>query len=122
MKTIKKALAPVASFLSLMLFASNQALAQSSAGFFGATAGSQPTATAAGTLGENVSQIVNYFLGFLGFIAVIFLIYAGVLMVTSSGDQAKVDKAKKIITYAIIGIVIIILSWTIVTFAVSVLG
>jgi ABC-type multidrug transport system permease subunit len=73
-------------------------------------------------LGGNIVQLIDYFLGFLGLIAVAFIIYGGVLMVTSGGNEEGVGKAKKIITYAAIGIVIIMLSYTIVTFVSSALG
>jgi len=79
-------------------------------------------ATAKGSLGSNITTIINYFLGLLGLIAVGFLIYAGVLMVTAGGKEEQVTKAKKIIMYAVGGIVIILLSYTIVTFVASALG
>lgn len=54
--------------------------------------------------------IINWALGFLGFIAVAFVIYGGFLMVTAGGDDGAIDKGKKIITYAGIGIIIILIS------------
>jgi len=75
-----------------------------------------------GTLGSNMTTMINYFLGILGLIAVAFLIYAGVLMVTAGGAEEQVTKARKIIMYAVVGIVIILLSYTIVTFVSSALG
>lgn len=102
-------------------FATN-AFAQSAAFFDNPQGGAAPSAAAQGTLGQNITLIINYFLGILGLIAVGFLIYAGVLMVTAGGDEQQVGKARKIITYAVVGIVIILLSWTIVTFVSSALG
>jgi uncharacterized YccA/Bax inhibitor family protein len=61
-----------------------------------------------------VLTIVNYLLGFLGLIAVLMIIYGGMLYVTAAGAQEKVDKGKKILMYTIIGIIIIILSFVIV--------
>lgn len=81
-----------------------------------------PTAVAPGTLGQNITNIINYFLGLLGLIAVAFLIYAGILMVTAGGNEEQVGKARKIIMYAVVGIVIILLSYTIVTFVTKSLG
>ena len=43
-------------------------------------------------------------------------------MVTAGGAEEQVTKARKIIMYAVIGIVIILLSYTIVTFVSSALG
>lgn len=62
-----------------------------------------------------ILTIVNFFLGFLGLIAVLMVIYGGVMIVTSAGDPGKADKGKKILTYAAIGIVIILLSFAFVS-------
>lgn len=98
------------------------AFAQSAAFFDSPQGGAAPAAAAQGTLGQNITLIINYFLGILGLIAVAFLIYAGILMVTAGGNDEQIGKARKIITYAVVGIVIILLSWTIVTFVASALG
>lgn len=62
-----------------------------------------------------VLRIVNFFLGFLGLLAVLMIIYGGVLVVTSAGDPEKAGKGKKILLYAAIGILIILLSFAIVS-------
>lgn len=67
-----------------------------------------------------VIGIINYFLGFLGLIAVAFVIYAGVLMVTSQGEDENTGKAKKILLYAAIGIIIILMSFAIVNVVIGV--
>jgi len=82
--------------------------------------GDSPGEIAAATGGESsikalVLKIVNYFLAFLGIVAVLMLIYAGVTYITAGGAQDKVDSAKKIIMYALIGIIIILLSFAIVS-------
>ncbi|MFA6528821.1 MAG: pilin [Candidatus Gracilibacteria bacterium] len=59
--------------------------------------------------------IVNWFLGFLGFICVLMIIYGGILYVTSGGEEEKTGKAKKILLYTTVGIVIILLSFAAVT-------
>ena len=95
-----------------------QAMASSSTAFFDNPQGgsSTPNAAAKGTLGANVASLLNYFVGLLGLVSVGFLIYAGVLMVTAGGNEEQTTKAKKIIMYAVAGIVLVILSFTIVTF------
>ncbi len=40
-------------------------------------------------------------------VAIMFLIYAGFVYITANGEQAKIDKAKKLIWGTIIGILII---------------
>lgn len=59
-------------------------------------------------------NILDYFLSFLGFVAVIFVIYGGVLYVTAGGAQDKVDTAKKILMYAGVGLIVILLSYALV--------
>lgn len=54
-----------------------------------------------------------------GAIAVIFIIIGGFRYVTSSGDSSKVSGAKSAITYAVVGIVIVIFAQLIVNFALS---
>jgi FtsH-binding integral membrane protein len=61
-----------------------------------------------------ILTIVNYILGFLGVVAVIMIIYGGMLYVTAAGAQEKIDKGKKILMYTVVGIVIIMLSFVIV--------
>jgi type IV secretory pathway VirB2 component (pilin) len=70
-----------------------------------------------GDLKTLIQNIINTILGLLGFIAVIFVIYAGILYVTDGGGGENLDKAKNIIKNALIGIVIILASFAIVNFA-----
>ncbi len=73
-------------------------------------------------LGDAVKSMVNYFLGILGFIAVLTFVYAGVLWVISAGEEEQITKAKKIMTYSALGILVIILSYSIVRFIVGSVG
>lgn len=61
-----------------------------------------------------VLVIIDFFLGFLGLLAVIMVIYGGFLYVSSAGNEENVNKAKKILLYAGIGIIVIALSFIIV--------
>ncbi|HBB03043.1 MAG: hypothetical protein US89_C0001G0008 [Candidatus Peregrinibacteria bacterium GW2011_GWF2_38_29] len=68
-----------------------------------------------GDLRSLAITIINYVLGFLGLIAVAMVIYGGITYVTAAGEQGKVDSAKKIIMYAVVGLIIVILSYAIVS-------
>lgn len=61
-----------------------------------------------------IKRIVDFILLFLGLIAVIMIIYGGFLYVTSAGNEENVGKGKKILIYAAIGIVIILISFALV--------
>lgn len=67
-----------------------------------------------GSIRELALRIVNFFLLFLGLVAVIMVIYGGILYITAAGKEDQVGTAKKVILYAIIGIVIIALSFALV--------
>lgn len=58
--------------------------------------------------------IVNFFLTFLGLLAVVMVIYGGFMYVGSAGNPETVEKAKKILLYAAIGIIVIIVSFALV--------
>ncbi len=67
-----------------------------------------------GGLRGMVLLIINFALGFLGLLAVIMVIYGGFLYVSSAGNEENVNKAKKILLYAALGIVVIIVSFALV--------
>lgn len=67
-----------------------------------------------GDLRTTIVDIINYFLGFLFIIMVAIVIYAGILTVLSQGDDEAFKKSRTMIIYAIIGMVIIFLSFSIV--------
>lgn len=82
--------------------------------------GDNPSNVAAATGGQSSIRalaltIVNFFLGFLGIIAVIMIIYGGFTYVTAAGNQEKIQSAKKIIMYAIIGIIVVLISFALVS-------
>jgi hypothetical protein len=69
-----------------------------------------------GDLRSLIRTVLNYFLGFLGLLTVIFIIYAGILYVTAAGNDENTTKAKGIIKNAAIGLIIILLSFALVNF------
>lgn len=76
--------------------------------------GYDPTLTENKSAREFIQTIVNYALSFLGLIAVVIVIYGGVLYVLSRGDEEMTGKGKKAISYAAIGIIIILGSYALV--------
>jgi len=57
-------------------------------------------------------NLIFWFLIICGIIAVLSLIYGGILYITSAGEAEKAERGKKTITGAIIGIIIIMLSYS----------
>lgn len=64
-------------------------------------------------------NIVNAFLVFVAVLAVIFLIWAGVRYIMSRGDEQEAEKAKYMILYAVLGLIVIGLSGVIVNFVIA---
>ena len=62
-------------------------------------------------------NLINYALFFIGALALIFVIYGGVLFVTSGGDADKTTKARNTLLYAVIGVVVVVLAYAIVNWA-----
>lgn len=69
-----------------------------------------------------INNIIKYIIVLIIPIMAIVFAYAGFLFLTSGGDSAKRTKAKKAMTSAIIGIVIILSAWLIVRTIVRALG
>ncbi|MCB9802462.1 Ig-like domain-containing protein [Candidatus Nomurabacteria bacterium] len=65
---------------------------------------------------ETIALIINVILGFLGILATLIIIYAGWTWMTSQGEADKIEKAKKTIVSAVIGLVIILASYGIARF------
>ena len=64
-------------------------------------------------------DIVKYLMTFLGIIAVAVILYGGFIWMTASGNDDKVDKAKKLIIAGAIGLIIILAAFAIVQFVVT---
>lgn len=60
--------------------------------------------------------VLNFIFGFAGTVALFFVFFAGFKFLTSGGDPKQVEGARKTLTYAIIGLVVIILSFAIINF------
>lgn len=68
------------------------------------------------SLETQIVDIIQWILGFLALIAVIMIIYGGFVWLTAAGNEERIASAKKVISAAIIGLVIILLAWAIVWF------
>lgn len=116
-KIFKKALIIFALMIGALTVFSALPIAMAGTGLIDDTANPDVIRTATGgqtTLRGLVLTVINYFLGFLGLLAVIMVIYGGVTYVTSAGNDEAVGKAKKIIMYALIGLIVILLSFVLV--------
>lgn len=68
-----------------------------------------------------IARLIRAFIGVLGIITVVVILYAGFRYMTAAGDQEKVAKAKRTIVQAVIGLAIILSSYMIATFVLNLL-
>lgn len=94
-------------------FATSGAASQAQAGVnaVGGTTGvALPTA---------LTTIVNTLLFIVGLIAVLVIIVGGIQYILAAGDTSKITKAKDTILYAVVGLVVALLAFSIVNFVVT---
>lgn len=73
-------------------------------------------------LGTVFSNVVSYALGFAGIVLFVLLIVGGFKFITSGGDPKSVESARKTITSAIAGLVIILVSYLILVLISNITG
>lgn len=76
--------------------------------------GLDPTLTRAKTAREFIVNTINFALAFLGVIALAVIIYGGFLYLTAAGNEEGATKGKKSVIYAVVGILIILVSFALV--------
>jgi len=59
------------------------------------------------TVQGGFGAIINFVVSFMGFAAMIMLMYGGFIYITANGEQGKIDKGKKIIWESIVAMLII---------------
>ncbi|MEI6288436.1 MAG: hypothetical protein WCP18_02560 [bacterium] len=106
--TAKKILATALTVMVLSLFVLPVAVSASNFGVGDVNVGLQNT-----NLKKAINNIIQVALSFLGLIAVVIILYGGFMWMTAAGDAGKVDKAKKLITAGIIGMIIILSAYII---------
>lgn len=71
---------------------------------------------------EYIQDVVEYLLTFLWLLAVIYIMYGWFLVFSSAGDDEQVSKGKKLIIYALVGILVIFLAYSIVLWFIGVVN
>lgn len=69
-----------------------------------------------------IGNAITIVLAFLGIIFLGLIIYGGILWMTAAGNEPTVDKAKKIIEEAVIGLVVVIAAYAASFFVLSYFG
>lgn len=61
-----------------------------------------------------ILKLINWFLTFLASLSILMIVVAGIMYITSGGDEGRVDTAKRWLTYSIVGLVVALLGYVIV--------
>jgi hypothetical protein len=73
-----------------------------------------PSGMATGSFSTLLTYVVNFILSILGILGIVGIAVAGVLYITSGGDEKRTENAKKWMLYSIVGIIVAILGYVIV--------
>ncbi len=57
-----------------------------------------------------LNRILNYVWTILGILVVLLLLYAGFNFVTAGGEETKINKAKDMVKWSLVGIIVMLLS------------
>jgi hypothetical protein len=73
-------------------------------------------------INKKVGVVINAFLSILGVIFLFYMIYGGWVYMTAQGAEQKVEESLKIIRMAVIGLIIILASYAISMYVVSMIS
>lgn len=99
-------IAPVFAFAQISPEDTGLGTAAGTAGYDTTSESSQNIGTYLGT------YVLEPFLGMLGVVFLILMIYGGILWMTAGGNPESVEKAKRIIIHAILGLIVILLAYS----------
>lgn len=74
------------------------------------------------TIGAAITKVLGSLVGFGALFAGLFIVISGVLFLTAAGDPDRLNRAKKGLTFSIVGLVVMILSWVIIRFVGTAIG
>ena len=80
---------------------------------------SEPCKASTDLVGGILKNVINVMLYLAGTIAVIMVVIGGIRYITSDGDSSKANQAKNTIIYAVVGIVVSLMSFAIVNFVIG---
>jgi len=86
----------------------------------GENLGSTGNITGTTTLVGTIMGLVNWIAWFVGLMAVLMGLYAGILFITAAGNAETVTKARNILLYSIVGIAVAILAFSLVAISKSI--
>jgi len=93
--------------------------AQGNQGPRGGSGGIKNPLEGSSSITDVLKKVINWMLGLVGFLALIALIIGGARMIIDFGNEDQVKKAKQTILWAVIGLMVVILSYAIINIVTS---
>lgn len=112
---LKRILLPALCLLAVVLVALPAVHAQS----FGLDAAAPSSLKGNKDLLATIGRLIQTVLSYLGVLFLILMLYSGFLYMTARGDDKKIDTAKKIISGAVTGLIIIAASYALTAFVIN---
>lgn len=84
--------------------------------------GTADTPANIGCIGLMINSVIHAGMALIGVTTVILIIYSGIKFITSGGDAKQLESARKTLTYAIIGLVIVVSAFMIVNLIATITG
>jgi len=69
-----------------------------------------------------IGNVIKAILSVVGAVALLMVVYGGLMMLTSAGVGEKIEKGKKILTWAVIGVAVILGSYVLVSYVITAMG
>ncbi len=108
------------SLLVTLMFAASKVSAQAR-GLVGC-GGTGPTECKIGDLFLVVIALINYLLSLAGFVAMVFIVWAGWSMVVAGGNEEKIEGAKAAFSDAIIGFFLLLIAYLLIDAIINILS
>lgn len=64
-----------------------------------------------GSVPDFAATIIRWVLGIVGVMLVLLIVYGGLTLATSAGNEERSERGRGIITNAVIGVVIVVIAW-----------
>ena len=74
------------------------------------------------TITKGLTNIAQIIIGLVGGLAILFILWGGIRYTLSRGDPGNIKAAKETVVYAVVGLVVAIVAYAIVSFVVSTIG
>jgi cysteine-rich repeat protein len=101
------------------LFLVSDVLAEQTADIYGLQSVEDSLVLGSQDIKLTIVKIINVILGLLGIVVLGIVLYGGYTYMTSAGNEEKVEQAKKILINGVIGLIIILSAFTIVSFIIK---